>query len=146
MKVIVHAVTSGLSAGLVALSLMVIPAHADHKSDHSISSRIAKLGTVCVAGDECETAVRSVVTVSSGPRSGEEVYNAACTACHTTGAAGAPKIGDSAAWGVRVNTGLDMLLTNAINGIGGMPVRGLCMDCSDDELEEAIEYIVDNSL
>ncbi len=145
MKTIVRAVISSLGAGFVVLSLLVVPAHADHKSDHSIASRIAKIGSVCLEGDECETAAPVVAVVASGPRSGEEIYHAACAACHTTGAAGAPKIGDAAAWSVRVSQGSDKLLANAISGIGGMPARGLCMDCSDDELSAAIDFIVVNS-
>ena len=64
------------------------------------------------------------------PRSGDEVYNTKCAVCHGTGAAGAPKFGDAGAWGGRVAKGLDTL-TNAINGINGMPAKGLCKDCSE---------------
>jgi predicted CxxxxCH...CXXCH cytochrome family protein len=73
------------------------------------------------------------------------VYNASCLACHTTGAAGAPKLGDSPAWGARAAKGMDTLLSNAINGINAMPPKGTCAACSDDELKAAIEYILSQS-
>jgi cytochrome c5 len=82
---------------------------------------------------------------SSGPKSGEEVYNGACVSCHGTGAAGAPKMGDKAAWAPRIATGIDAMLANAIKGINAMPPKGLCMACSDAELQSAIEYIASNS-
>ena len=54
----------------------------------------------------------------------DKMYAAACQACHMTGAAGAPKMGDVAAWADRIGKGLDTLVSNAINGIGAMPPRG----------------------
>ncbi|MCC6297224.1 MAG: cytochrome c5 family protein [Pseudomonadales bacterium] len=78
-------------------------------------------------------------------RSGEEIYQAKCVTCHGTGAAGAPKLGDKAAWEPRIAKGLDTLHTSAINGFLGMPPKGLCMDCSDDELKASVDYMVDHS-
>ena len=66
-------------------------------------------------------------------------------ACHTTGAAGAPKIGDAAAWDERLGKGIEEVYANAINGINGMPPKGTCMSCSDDEIEATVDYIVENS-
>ena len=82
---------------------------------------------------------------ASAARSGEEIFNASCTACHSTGAAGAPKIGDKEAWAPRIATGMDALMKSAINGKKSMPPRGTCMDCSDDELKSAVEYMVSKS-
>ena len=82
---------------------------------------------------------------AAGPRSGDAVYNASCVACHSTGVAGAPKVGDNAAWGVRAAKGLDALLTNATNGINAMPPKGTCAACSEEELKAAIEYILSQS-
>jgi cytochrome c5 len=145
VKAFKHAAITSLTAGFVALSLTAITANADHNSDHSIIERISKVGSLCVEGQECKAPVAAAAPVASGPRSGADVYNTACAACHGTGAAGAPKMGDTAAWGPRINKGLDTLLANAINGINGMPPRGLCMDCSDDELKEAVEHMVNGS-
>jgi cytochrome c5 len=82
-------------------------------------------------------------------RSGKQVYDSACFACHATGAAGAPKFGDKAAWAPRIAQGMDTLITHALNGFQGatgvMPPRGTCAACSDDELKAAITYMVDNA-
>ena len=78
-------------------------------------------------------------------RSGEDVFNKSCTACHSTGAAGAPKVGVAADWTVRVDQGMDTLYANAINGVRGMPPKGLCMDCSDDELKASVDYMLEQS-
>jgi len=78
-------------------------------------------------------------------RDGATVYNTKCGVCHATGAAGAPKFGDAAAWAPRVAQGMDALLATAQNGKGAMPPKGLCMDCTDAELKAAIQYMVDNS-
>ena len=82
---------------------------------------------------------------ASGPMSGEQVYQTHCVACHGTGAAGAPKIGDAAAWKPRIAKGIDALLTSATNGLNAMPPKGLCMSCSQDELKGAIEYMISKS-
>ncbi|MGW8311273.1 MAG: c-type cytochrome [Thiogranum sp.] len=78
-------------------------------------------------------------------RSGEEVFNAHCVACHGTGVAGAPKVGDSAAWAPRAAQGIDPLLQHATNGLNAMPPKGTCMACSDAELKGAIEYMLSKS-
>ncbi len=73
-----------------------------------------------------------------------ELYQAACLACHTTGAAGAPKIGEASAWSERLAKGIDGLVTSAINGIGAMPPRG-GSQFSDDQIKAVVEYILDQS-
>ncbi|MBP0050071.1 cytochrome c5 family protein [Marinobacterium sp. AK62] len=78
-------------------------------------------------------------------RSGEEVYNTKCSVCHAAGVAGAPKLGDAAAWAPRAEKGVDALLATAISGINAMPPKGTCMDCSDTELKSAIQYMLDAS-
>ncbi len=72
-------------------------------------------------------------------------YQLRCFACHGTGAAGAPVMGDAEAWNERMAKGMDAVMENAINGIGAMPARGLCMDCSDDQISALIDYMVANS-
>jgi cytochrome c5 len=84
-------------------------------------------------------------TVAAGPRSGEQVYNASCLACHSTGVAGAPKVGDQAAWAPRTAKGLDGLLATVVSGLNAMPPKGTCADCSDQELKAAIEYMLSQS-
>jgi len=77
----------------------------------------------------------------------EQKYMASCFACHSTGAAGAPKVGSGMAveWESRLEKGLDSIIQNAINGINTMPAKGLCFDCSDDELGAIVEYMINSS-
>ncbi len=72
-----------------------------------------------------------------GDRSGKEVVDAVCAACHGTGANGAPKIGDRAAWIPRAAQGLDAVVRSAIKGHGGMPARGGMPDLTDAEMRKA---------
>jgi cytochrome c5 len=70
----------------------------------------------------------------------------ACTSCHSTGAAGAPKVGDAAAWQARITArNKDGLYKSAIGGFNGMPAKGLCFACSDDELKGAVDYMLSKS-
>ncbi|PHS20568.1 MAG: cytochrome C [Kangiella sp.] len=117
---------------------------ADHLSGHSVEKRIAPTGSVYKAGDDVPVAIVPIAEVS-GPRTGEEVYNTKCLACHGTGVAGAPKLGDAAGWVSRIAAGEESLLNNALKGLNAMPPKGTCMDCSDDEISEAVKYMVANS-
>ena len=76
---------------------------------------------------------------------GKATYDGKCAVCHASGVAGAPKLGDKDAWAPRIATGIDAMLAVAIKGKGGMPPKGTCMDCSDDDLKAAIQYMVDSS-
>lgn len=82
---------------------------------------------------------------ASGPRTGDQIVKAACAACHTTGAANAPKIGDNAAWGKLIGRGLNDLLASAIKGKGAMPARGGASDITDFELARAIVVMANQS-
>jgi len=93
--------------------------------------------------------MRSSMSVASAAgdvadKSPDQLYQGACLACHSTGAAGAPKIGDAAAWKARLAKGLDSLVTSAINGIGAMPPRG-GSQYNDDQVRATIEYILSES-
>ena len=119
----------------------------DYKPEEIVLENIKPVGQVYIAGEsEPEAAPAADTAVaSSGPKSGEEVYNGSCMSCHDTGAAGAPKLGDKAAWVPRIAAGMDAMLANAINGLNAMPPKGLCMACSDAEIQGAVEYMVSNS-
>ena len=69
------------------------------------------------------------------------MYNAACAACHTAGAAGAPKFGDTAAWGGRLKQGYDTLVSHAIKGIRAMPAKGGNPDLDDIEVARAVARV-----
>ena len=74
---------------------------------------------------------------------GQKIYQASCQACHATGAAGAPKLGDKDAWAPRIAKGNDALLSSVTNGLKAMPPKGACMSCSEEELRAAMEYMVE---
>lgn len=69
-------------------------------------------------------------------------YQMSCFACHASGAAGAPKLGDTAAWTARLEKGMDAVMTVVVNGLNAMPPKGMCMTCSDDELRAIVDYMV----
>jgi cytochrome c5 len=89
-------------------------AGSDAKSEEAIARRIMPVGMVEIKDASGAAAVRT----------GEQVFNAQCTACHTAGVAGAPKVGDEAAWTPRIKTGYEALLTSALKGKGAMGPQG----------------------
>lgn len=104
-------------------------------SEEAIAQRIKPAGTVMV------TAAGGVQEI----RSGKSVVEAACSACHATGALNAPKIGDVGAWGKLTIRGIDVLTTNAVKGIRQMPARGGNPDLTDIEIARAIVYMANQS-
>ena len=94
----------------------------------AIAARIQKVGAV-----EIKDANRAA-------RSGEDVFKAQCSACHATGAAGAPKFGDAGAWGARIGKGYDALLTSALKGKGAMGPQG-GGDFEDFEIGRGVVYM-----
>jgi cytochrome c5 len=131
-------------------TLLAFSASAADLSDKqraAIEERIQPVGEVCLEGDNSCAGAVTAAAASSGPRSGEDVYNSACMACHSTGAAGAPKLGDAAAWADRIAKGNDALYSSGINGIAGtgMMAKGGCMNCSDEEVTAAVDYMVAGS-
>jgi cytochrome c5 len=118
------------------LTTLGINASTDQEKD-AIAKRIAPVGQVYVAGAATATAA-----VASGPRSGEQVYQAACFACHGTGALDAPKP-NSADWKPRLTQGFDVLLKHSIEGFNNMPAMGTCTSCSEDEIAAAIRFMTD---
>jgi cytochrome c5 len=109
------------------------------EENNKIYERIKPVAEICMKGEKCATAA---APPKNKAMSGEEVYNTACTACHSIGLLGAPKTGDVIAWAARLEKGLDKTLLNAINGLNGiMPPKGNCINCSDDELTKAIEFM-----
>lgn len=129
---------------LVVAAVLSLSAYAiSDKNRAEIEERTAPIAKVCLEGDS--TCGTIAAAPSSGPKSAEDVYNSSCNACHASGAAGAPKLGDTAAWAPRIGKGVDALYTSALSGFNGMPAKGLCMSCSDDELKATVDYMVENS-
>lgn len=82
---------------------------------------------------------------ASDPTKGKGVYEASCSACHGAGVAGAPKLGDKAAWAPRIKSGNDALYGSAIKGKGAMPAKGGNASLSDADVKAAVDYIVGQS-
>lgn len=81
-------------------------------------------------------------TTATQGGAGQAIYEQYCAVCHTTGAGSAPKLSDSPAWAPRIKTGVPTLYHNAIHGLNGMPPKGMCLTCSDEDIQKAVNYIV----
>ena len=100
--------------------------------ERGVNERLAKVGAV-----EIRDANRAL-------KSGEEVFKAQCAACHVSGAAGAPKLGDAGAWGARLKTGLEALVNSALKGKGAMGAQG-GGDFDDIEIARAVVYLANSA-
>ncbi len=109
-------------------------------TDSLVANKTAMIQSVIEPIGSVTTSDGSGVVAAGPSRSGEEVYTAVCLACHSTGAAGAPKIDDKAAWEPRVANGFEAMMEIAINGKGAMPARG-GQNVPDKELQAAIVYM-----
>ena len=90
-----------------------------------VRQNIGPFAHVAVAGhDNSALAVKSNTTAADVPTTGEQAFTKVCSACHSLGINGAPKIGDHAAWGPRIAQGKEALYSHAIEGKGTMPPRG----------------------
>lgn len=139
-------------------------------AQQSIEDNIRPAGQVCLAGQPCvgntvgtasaapapapaaapqaaataavEVAVEIVEAVAEVATFDiESTYQMSCFACHGTGAAGAPLLGDADAWTERMAKGMDAVMVNVMNGINAMPAKGLCMTCSEDDLLALVNYM-----
>ncbi|NTV68944.1 MAG: cytochrome c5 family protein [Azonexaceae bacterium] len=106
--------------------------------------------TTSSAADEADIRIQPVAKfelakaeapAASGPRDGATIYNTVCGACHNTGAAGAPKIDDKAAWAPRLAQGKDTLVKSVTNGKNAMPPKG-GTTLSDVEIKGVVEYVM----
>ena len=116
-----------------------------------IDERLAPIGSVALPGDGPAPAAEpsAAATPAAAPLSGQQVYNAACFACHGNGIGGAPKTGDKAAWAARIGQGSSTLHDHAVKGFQGltgvMPPKGGRVDLSDAEIIAAVDYMVTQS-
>ncbi|GAA5218647.1 c-type cytochrome [Corallincola platygyrae] len=128
-----------LIAGLAGM-VLATPLAAKEPTNDEIQSRIKPVGELYIEGDAPAVAAAAE---PAGPRSGADIYQAACFACHGTGALNAPKKDDANAWAPRLAQGMDVVLKHAIDGFNAMPPRGTCADCSDEDIQAAIDYMVE---
>ncbi|WP_339885960.1 c-type cytochrome [Vreelandella maris] len=137
-----------IMSGLVALGFMTgtssVYAQDDAARD-AIAERLAPVGQLCLQGQDCGTAAAPAgdSASSGGDIDGEGIYGNVCSACHASGAAGAPIRGEEDAWAARTEQGFATLVDHAINGIGAMPPKGGNASLSDEEVEAAVAYMVE---
>ncbi len=86
--------------------------------------------------------VHAEAPAASDPAVGQRVYREACAFCHDKGIAGAPRIGDSVAWGARTVQGIDALYATAIRGKGAMPAKGGNPSLADSDVRAAVDYML----
>ena len=130
---------------------------AEDNSPSAIEKRIAPVGTVNISEQAPvlkETPESKVETPASSTSStqakttqnkGQQIYQTKCSICHAAGVAGAPKLTDSAEWQKRYQQGMQVLLQHVLQGFNAMPPKGTCTDCSEQDLQDAIDYMLKQS-
>mgnify|MGYP002148766643 FL=1 len=137
-KQLILAVFFSFVVPIFAIVLLVMYVTTDHRSAsgseglgaEAVARRIQPIGSIEIKDPSNVAALKT----------GEQVFNAQCTACHTSGAAGAPKIGDAAAWEPRIKSGYEALLNSALKGKNAMGAQG-GGDFSDLEVGRAVVYM-----
>ena len=110
--------------------------------EDEIIARIHKVGEVCLVGQACASG-QMMEAVSNTASSPEAIYEHSCSTCHDLGIAGAPKMSDVAQWAPRLEKGMETLYDSGIYGLApGMPAKGMCPDCSDDDIKAVVDYMV----
>ena len=144
------------AAALYSLVSLPVLAQGDASA---VLENIRPVGRLCLAGQDCNEMVSSSTATAAAvaepvaepvtPAAAEApafdvaaTYQMTCFACHGTGAAGAPKTGDQAAWDPRIAKGMDTVVANAMNGLNVMPAKGMCMTCSESDIRALIEYML----
>jgi cytochrome c5 len=134
-------------ARIVASDTQEAEVQASPEMRRAINERIAPVAKVAVSGQDnsaLEPPKQAAAAAAELP--GEEVFKRACQACHGAGVAGAPKVGDTAAWGPRLAKGADTLHKHAIEGFQGqagfMPPKGGATDLSDKSIMNAVDYMI----
>ncbi len=128
IALVYYVVSAAKPAGSADTAAYSLGGISQQDRDRGIAARIQKVGMV-----EIRDANRPLKT-------GEEVFKAQCTACHTSGAAGAPKLGDVGAWAARIRQGFDTLVQSALKGKGNMGPQG-GGDFDDLEVARAVAYM-----
>ena len=144
----------------VTLGLFAFARHvgADHQGKQvttdpryvaSVEERLKPVAAIAVAGqDNTALAIKSVGPATAAaalPADGTAAYETACVACHGAGIAGAPKVGDKAAWAPRLAQGIDALTASAIKGKGAMPPKGGAANASDADIKAVVTFMVNSA-
>ena len=160
---------SMLIAGLSVLTVLLIslgwaiynhePKETNPNAPQQVVERIAPVGGVyagdtgraaMAAAEEAAAKAAAAQVAYGGTTDGKTIYENLCHSCHTAGVAGAPKLGDKAAWAPRIAQGLQTLVSHAINGYKGpdgnmMPAKGGNPALTDEQVKAAVTWIVGES-
>lgn len=109
-----------------------------------VAARIQPVGRIELGEPAAQAPAAGASQAASAP-DGKKSYETACSACHATGAANAPKLGDKSAWAPRIKAGVGALLKSALGGKGAMPPKGGNAALTDAEIKAAVEYMVSQS-
>jgi cytochrome c5 len=141
----------GVLLGLLLLAIILGEVVFNRHGDGAMAEPVDTMEDIAmrlkpvVSLDDMRSSMKAAsVAGDTASKSPDQLYQGACLACHSTGAAGAPKIGDAAIWKERSAKGLDALVSGAINGVGAMPPRG-GSQYDDDQIRAVIEYILAES-
>jgi len=157
-----YSIILGISALLMLFIFLLVGHHRDIPNrvrldrgvllgtGSSVAERIKPVAQVNVASAETQREpVKNAVAAPQPSRSGQQVYQTTCVACHDAGIAGAPKLGDKGQWAKHVAKGLDTLYASALNGVqgstGAMPAKGGNPALSNAEVRAAVDYMVARS-
>ena len=122
------------------------PLHALPPWEEQIVERIKPVGQVCLEGESCVQVSLLASTATNAGGGAQENYNKTCATCHAAGIAGAPTFGSQELWEARIAKGMQVLYQSTIDGMPpGMPAKGMCFDCSDDDLKAIVDYMVENA-
>jgi cytochrome c5 len=114
-------------------------------SDDEVARAVAFLANQAGAKFKEPAPQQSAAAAKPAAADGKQVFDSTCTACHATGVAGAPKLGDKAAWAPRVQQGMDTLMQSALKGKNAMPPKGGNGSLSDAQVQAAVEYMVNQA-
>jgi cytochrome c5 len=139
--IILFGVARSIGADTQGQGVLLDPLHLKE-----VQQNIAPFARVAIAGKD--NSALAIVTAPAGgaagadvPTTGEQAFTKVCSACHSTGVNGAPKIGDHAAWGPRIAQGKDTLYKSAIGGKGNMPPKG-GTTWPDATIRMTVDYMV----
>ncbi|MEY4642158.1 MAG: hypothetical protein RLZZ227_2152 [Pseudomonadota bacterium] len=135
-----------LGKNLLVLLTLLSASYVTAAVEDDIRARIQQHGSVCQSDEDCASGL-NLGSAAAGPKAPEEIYQTYCFACHTTGANNAPVMGNIEQWAPRIAKGVDVLYVSAVNGLnnGAMPVKGLCANCTDEEIKATVDHMVANS-
>jgi cytochrome c5 len=152
--------TVALIIGIILLAQFAVGAYGGRSlqgdpamSPEALARRIAPVaklqveGAAAVApaapqGPKVATVAAAAPAAQGGKADGKKVYDTSCMACHAAAVAGAPKLGDKAAWAPRIKTGMDVLYASALKGKAAMPPKGGNASLADADVKAAVDYMV----